>query len=107
MLEESFLAEMNPGAEMARSQPENNAQAVTSKAELISDESGAYKELFGRGETVIRERTIVDYPGYPKYFDTGNPEMDDVAFKIAAEKWAAENAVEFQKISGLIQNSHP
>ena len=107
MLNESFLAEMNPGQNMmAFNNPIEN-QVLIQKSSVIADESGDYKELLNRGESVVREFTRVDYPGFPKFVDTGNPEMDEATYQILSQKWANAHPEDFQKISGNGKNFNP
>ena len=101
MLEESFLVEMNPGTKMAQPIESTENQPTISKGSLIADESGDYEEIFGRGESLVREKTLIDIPGFPKYIDTGDPELDIAAYQTIAQKWANEHPTESRKIAGF------
>ncbi|MEX1188044.1 MAG: hypothetical protein WED33_02230 [Bacteroidia bacterium] len=45
----------------------------------------------------VREITIVDLPGYPKYLVTGDPVQDEKLYQLAKAKWMDENPVLYKK----------
>ena len=45
----------------------------------------------------IRETTIIDLPGYPKYVSTGNPSMDEKNYQIAKADWINANQEIYNK----------
>ena len=45
-----------------------------------------------------KEITIVDYPGYPKYVETGNADLDSRNYQKAKMKWIKENPKAYEEI---------
>ncbi len=45
----------------------------------------------------IRETTIIDLPGYPKYISTGNPSMDEKNYQNAKADWINANPAAYSK----------
>jgi hypothetical protein len=45
----------------------------------------------------IRETTIIDLPGYPKYISTGNPSMDEKNYQTAKADWINANPDAYKK----------
>ena len=55
-------------------------------------ESNSYNK-----DSRIRETTIIDLPGYPKYVSTGNPSMDEKIYQNAKANWINENSDVYNK----------
>lgn len=45
----------------------------------------------------VRETTIIDLPGYPKYISTGNPSMDEKNYQNAKADWINANPAAYNK----------
>jgi len=45
----------------------------------------------------IRETTIIDLPGYPKYISTGNPSLDEKNYQNAKADWINANPAAYNK----------
>jgi hypothetical protein len=45
-----------------------------------------------------KEITIVDYPGYPKYIETGDADLDSRNYQKAKMKWIKENPKAYEEI---------
>ena len=45
----------------------------------------------------VREKTIVDLPGYPKYVYSGDPQLDEKNYQLAKTKWMNENPGLYEK----------
>ncbi len=99
MLSESFLGSDAPILKQAATPLPSQQKANIQKSDWVSDDAGDFKETKGRGESLIREITIVDVPGFPKFYDTGNPELDKSTFDKAREQWATLHPEAYKELS--------
>lgn len=60
-----------------------------------------------KSTTSIRQTTIIDLPGYPKYVRTGNDDLDEKNYQQNKTKWIQENPAAFEKYLKELRQQNP
>jgi hypothetical protein len=69
---------------------------ATRPAEFSSDaEKSAYIRENGLGKEIT---FLEDVPGFPKYIDTGNPEMDEADYSYRKDLWVEQNRAIYEQM---------
>ena len=55
----------------------------------------------------IRQITIIDLPGYPKYVHTGNADLDEKNYQQNKSKWMQENPAAYEKYLKDLRQQNP
>ena len=69
----------------------NNVKSKSNKTVKMNSEPSISKDAR------IREITIIDLPGYPKYISTGNPALDEKNYQTAKAEWINANPAAYNK----------
>lgn len=77
--------------------PKNTtAKSKVAKAKSNTPSSSVKSNTVSKDDR-IRETTIINLPGYPKYISTGNPSLDEKNYQNAKAEWINANPAEYSK----------
>jgi hypothetical protein len=78
-----------------------DAKNTSVKSNVVKSKSNTVAPLSSNAsfskDARIRETTIIDLPGYPKYISTGNPSLDEKNYQIAKADWINANPAAYNK----------
>lgn len=69
----------------------SNASSPNQASKVKMQSNEAASSDYGKGMKNVREITIIDLPGYPKYISTGNPKLDELNYQKEKAKWIDDN----------------
>jgi hypothetical protein len=84
-LRSNSLDSKNPSAKSKVAKTKSNTQSSSVKSNSVGKDDR------------IRETTIINLPGYPKYISTGNPSLDEKNYQNAKADWINANPEEYSK----------
>lgn len=79
-----------------------NGEDVKPVERPIEFKSDAEKSAYLKENGLGKEITILeDVPGFPKYIDTGNPEMDQADYSYRKDLWVEQNRELYDKMTSV------
>jgi len=75
----------------------SNKPSQVKALRVAQKEAGVKVEPVAKRASAVREITIIDLPGFPKYIVTGNPSLDEKNYQEAKAKWIDENSAAYKK----------
>ncbi len=78
-----------------------DAKNTSVKSNVVKSKSNTGTQISSNAsnskDARIRETTIIDLPGYPKYISTGNPSLDEKNYQKAKADWINSNPAAYNK----------